>query len=506
MRRGTYLVCLLSLLVACTSTEGPVARYRLEQRLWRAQFYQRRINISFLRASQRDMQMAIAAFRDVLDSDPTAAPGAASWDQAVVDDIRDMQVVSRIALANLYFLSERYRDAGSLYQQTLALGDLSLDRALEAQLGAARSLYLSGETSEVMELCAEIFRELSENPAFQNGEASIDPVFMNVPVALVRMYSESGDMARTAEFSRLALGFYDRMATVSKDPGAALDARLGALQVCVVVRDWPAAVVRLDAILADPGLRDDARPGLELLLGEIHAFPLRDDARATEILRGVQNQYPGTGYDFAALFDLGAQQVAMGNDNAAADIFRGIETDNRAPGAVASRAMFARARILERNGQWDEAYPLYRRVSQMYPNTLSAIEAPLVVTRHFVNSGEIALARRTLENAREYYLSLLDRGSAFAGDRLVVQAALAESFMAVGDAADVAELLGSGSPNWDETSSAAGILRSAELYANVLGEPDLARQMLKKCIERFPETRYASVAQRRLDALEGRSQ
>jgi len=76
----------------------------------------------------------------------------------------------------------------------------------------------------------------------------------------------------------------------------------------------------------------------------------------------------------------------------------------------------------------------------------------------------------------------------------------------VGDAAGVAELLGSGSPNWDETSSAAGILRSAELYATVLGEPDLAARMLKKCIERFPETRYANVAQRRLDELEGRSQ
>jgi TolA-binding protein len=78
--------------------------------------------------------------------------------------------------------------------------------------------------------------------------------------------------------------------------------------------------------------------------------------------------------------------------------------------------------------------------------------------------------------------------------------------MAAGDAAGVAELLGSGSPRWDETSAAAGMLKSAEIYATVMGDREQATAILKKCIERFPETRYASVAQRRLDELAGRSE
>ncbi|MDH4037342.1 MAG: tetratricopeptide repeat protein [Candidatus Krumholzibacteria bacterium] len=505
MRRATPLLLLLALATACAPTDGLLARYHMEQKMWRAQFYQRRIKISFLRASRHDMQMAIAAFRDVLGSDPTATPAAAAWDAVVREDIRNMMVVSRIALANLYFLSERYADAGTLYQQTLELGDLSLDRSLEARLGAARSLYLSGETSEVMALCAEIFRELAQNPVFQTGENEVDPVFMNVPVALVRMYVEAGDTSRTQEFSRLALDFYDGQAGRPGAAESALDARLGALQVCLAVRAWPEAVSRLQAILDDPGLAPDARPGLELLLGEIFAFPMGDEARAGAILQRVVDQYPGSGYDFAAAYDLGSLRASQGDSAGAEAIFRAIETDNGAPAAVASRAMFARARLIEARGNWDEAYVIYRRVFQLYPNTMAAIEAPLVVTRHFVASGEVALARRTLEGAREYYMALLDRGSPFAGDRLVVQAALAESFTTAGDAAGVAELLGSGSPNWDEASSAAGMLRSAELYETVLGEPQMAAEMLKKCVERFPETRYANVAQRRLDELEGRS-
>jgi tetratricopeptide (TPR) repeat protein len=418
-----------------------------------------------------------------------------------VEDIRAIQAVSGIALANLYFLSERYTDAGSLYRSTLEQGDLSLDRSLEARLGVARASYLVGETDAVMEECAAIFRELADNPAFQSGRQDIDPVFMNVPVALVRMYHESGDSLRAHEFAGLALGFYDRTAAGAGRPETALDARLGALQVCLAVEDWSGAVGRLEGILGDGTLEPDARPGLELLLAEILAFPMRQTGRATEILDRVVATAGGSGFDVAAAYDLAAIQAQQGNTVAAADLFRAIEQDKSAPAALASRAMFARARLLQEGGDWDEAYGLYRRVEQLYPHTTPALEAPLVMTRHFVATGETALALRTLERARDNYLSLLDRGSPFVGDRLVVQAALAESFLAAGEAAGVAELLGTGSLQWDDVSNAAGMLRSAEVYVTALGDTAQAALMLKKCVERFPETRYSRVAQRRLDEL-----
>ncbi|HEU4365927.1 MAG TPA: tetratricopeptide repeat protein [Candidatus Krumholzibacteria bacterium] len=506
MTRALLVLCAILPAAACAPVDGPLARYRLEQKVWKAQFHERRINISFMRASTRDTQMAIAAFRDVLASDPLADGGASSWDGAVVDDIRDLQVASRIALASLYFLSERYADAGTLYRSTIETGNLTVESSLEARLGAARSLYLSGEMNEVMEQCAAIFRELSGNPDFISGQSRIDPVFMNVPVALVRMYDETGDTTRTREFSRLAIAFYDRLAAGSGGPETAFDAQLGGLQVCLAVQDWPAAITRLEALLADPLLPEEARPGLELLRGEVYAFPLRAPERAAPMFESISASYPNSGFDFAARYDIGVLRAQSGDEESAMAIFRAIEQENSAPAAVASRAMFARARILERRGQWDDAYELYRRVEQLYPYTPAAIEAPMVVTKHFMASGETALARRTLDRSRDYYLSLLDRGSPFPGDRLVVQAALTESYLAAGEAADVAELLGAGSPEWDATSTAAGMLRSADVYASVLGDSAQAVRMLKKCVERFPETRYANVAQRRLDELAGRSE
>jgi hypothetical protein len=128
----------------------------------------------------------------------------------------------------------------------------------------------------------------------------------------------------------------------------------------------------------------------------------------------------------------------------------------------------------------------------------------MIIVRHYLDMGDTSLAERSLERAREYYLSLIDQRSRFAGDRLTVQGALAASYVMSGKAGDVAQILAAAAPEWDDDATAAGMLKAGELYATELNDRPKAVALLKKCIERFPETRYARVAQRRLDELEGR--
>ncbi|HEX5133260.1 MAG TPA: tetratricopeptide repeat protein [Candidatus Krumholzibacteria bacterium] len=504
MKAIAYVALLAALPAAgCSSQDGALARYRLERDLWNAQVYERRINISFLRGAGADTQKAISAFRYVLAQDPLAAPGAAGWDAAVVNDIREIQVVSRLALATLYFVSERYADAGTLYRETLESSQLSPSRSLDARLGVARSLYLTGETDAVLEQCAAIFAELVENPAFWARPRRIDPVFLNVPVALVRMYAEAGDSASAGEYAHRARDFYARIVRDQAGTPLADQALLGTLQVALARAEWSRALRDVDDILATPDVTESDRQGFTLLKGEIYAFALNDTAAALPVFAALSANAPGSGVDAAARYDVGAVRMGLGQDVPAMRIFRELEHGERVPAAIAARAMLSRATILERRGNWDDAYALYVRVGQLYPYTSPAIEAPLRVTRYYTAHGQAELARRTLDRSRDYYLSLLERGSPFEGDRLVVQAALAETFLAAGRAADVASLLGSDDRRWDETSAAAGMLKSAEVYATAVGDTLQAVAMLKKCIERFPETRYASVAQHRLDVLEG---
>jgi len=322
---------------------------------------------------------------------------------------------------------------------------------------------------------------------------------------LARLYRETGNQETYTEYRTLADDFYRRVG--SKWPGTPLawQAALGDVQLRLVDEDWRGAADRVEALLHQPGAQSDI-DGLRLLLGEIYAFALEDPVRARAIFDEVEQRAANSPLAYAARYDRAALQLEQGDEAGGMTALRALEQEEAVPGDVAARAMFARATVLERQGSWDEALQLLRRMQQIYPNAPPSIEAPILITRHYVATGEHALAERTLERAREYYLSLIDRNSAYTGDRVRVQDALVASYASAGRAADGAALLGSGSAAWDDASTAAGMLKSADVYANALGDSAHAREMLQKCIERFPETRYSKLAQRRLDELaRGRS-
>jgi TolA-binding protein len=265
--------------------------------------------------------------------------------------------------------------------------------------------------------------------------------------------------------------------------------------------NWNQAASSLEAILADPLQQAGDAASLELVIGEIHAFRLRDAAEGARRFRDLRGRYPGTFVAYAAAYDEAALKLAESDPAGAAEQFKALEQASGVPDAVASRAMLARAKILEKSGAWDDAYALLRRLEQMYPFTTAAIEAPLVVTRHYIAAGNTEMVEVAMAHASEYYNSLLDRRSAFPGNRVMVQSALAESFVASGRADEAARLLGAGAQPWDEVSTAAGMLKAAEIYRTVLHNHDEARATLTRVMERFPDTRYARVARQRLDEL-----
>jgi TolA-binding protein len=164
--------------------------------------------------------------------------------------------------------------------------------------------------------------------------------------------------------------------------------------------------------------------------------------------------------------------------------------------------MLTLALHLEQTSRWDEALPLIRRVIQLYPHTDAAVEAPLIVTAHYVAEGDEALATRSLQRATDFYLSLISRQSNYSGNRLFLEDVLISNFLMMGRAEDVANLLEEESVEWDEASTAAALLKAADIYVEIIDDRPGAIRTLKKCIELFPETRYAKLAQARLASLE----
>jgi TolA-binding protein len=498
--RALWLLLLVPLTAGCSAHDDVRVRYQIERMLWSAQFYQRRVNIAFVSGSTRDMQRAIDAYRAVVAADPFATATHPDWDPAVSHDIQELIVSARVALANLYFATEHYADAGTLYAQTLKLGSLNFKDMLDVRMGAARVSYMEGDSRRVIEQCAGIFRGVAASPEFWSGQGEIDDVFLNIPVALVQLHHDDGEIAAADSAYATASAFYQRVS--STWPGSRTDwqARMAIVQLHMIREEWNAALDGMTRILADPHQQAGDAAGLSLVVGEIQAFRLHDADAGRAQFNAVRSRYPGTFASYAAAFDLAALREESDPAGAAVD-YRNLENLAGAPDAVASRAMLARARILEHTGDWDEAYSILKRIEQLYPFTAAAMEAPLVAIRHYAANGPTEMLELSLAHAQEYYNTLLDRSSAFPGSRSTAEAALVESYLASGKAGDAARALSDGSQSWDDESTAAGMLKAADLYHTTLHDDAQARATLEKVKARFPGTRFAHLAEERLAAL-----
>ena len=505
-RRGIIVLLLASVAaISCRSYEDITARYTLERKLWDAQVHERKININFLRASQRDLFLAIQAFNDVVSYDPLAGRSTERWDPVVVQDIKRIQIVSKIALANLYFLSEQYYDAGDFYARTLKESELSFEKSLDVRLNLARTLFLAGESQSLEVNCARIFKDIVESDYFWAGQSALKDVFLNIPIVLARIYRDRGDEAKYDEYCGLAQDFYGNIMSTWPDSLMAARARFSLANVYLVREEWEPALREIDLLIDHPNFRE--RSGnLLLLKGEILAYAMDKPAVGSLVFREIVREHPGSPSAQAAGLNLATITLTRGDEEAGLRMLKEIEDSGTSAPEITAKAMLARALHLESRDRWDEAIVILRRIIRLYPHTESAIEAPLVITKHNVAKGEKRLAELSLDRAKEFYLSLISQNSKYTGNRLDVENYLIENYLILGRAAEVATLLETESKDWDDMTTAGGLFKSALIYSEVLDDRVNAERILKKCIELFPETRYAKIAQRQLEYLAERKQ
>jgi TolA-binding protein len=498
------LLLVLTFSVAgCRRHDDIYARYLLERMVWKAQVQERKINIGFIKASQRDLTRATDMFMEITAYDPLAGGNTMDWDPRVVADIRRLRLVSRIALANLYFLGEHYREASDTYVKTLGDESLEFNKKLDVRLNLARTMYLSGESELLEKQCAAIYEDIASNEQFWSGEVDLPDVFLSVPLVLVRLYRDRGDTASYDSFSRTAEGFYTRVA--NEWPGKLIAAKAVYSRTLLYLQQerWSDALSDIKTLRTNDAF-EKQHANLMLLEGELLTNALNERSAGQAVFEELVRTHPKSPAAYGARYNLAVLKLQAGEERVALDTLRELEKGPEAgvPSEISARAMLTRGTHLERAGRWDEALTLLRRVTRLYPHTSPAMEAPLAITRHYIKTGERQLAERNLQRSTEFYLSLLERQSKYRGDRLLVEDFLVENYMTMDQAREVAELLEQRSGEWDEISSIGAVLKSSVIYSAVLDDKENAARVLRKSIELFPQTRYAKIAQQRLDLLE----
>jgi tetratricopeptide (TPR) repeat protein len=495
------LAGLVLVTTGCRSHEEVHARYTLERLSWKAQVQERKINIAFIKASQKDLALAIERLNDVVAYDPLSQYNTSDWDPQVVSDIRRIRLASRIALASLYFLSEQYQEAGDFYQRTLKDATIDFKKQLSVRLNLVRTVYLTGDTDLLEQQCAAIFEEIDQSEDFWAGTFALQDVFLGIPLVLTRLYAERENWEKYGEFSSTAEQFYTRVAQTWPDDMIAAKAVYSRVMIFLQREEWNNALSDIEQLMDNDHFKPQ-RGQLLLLKGEILAYALDDIPAGESVFNRLMDTHSGTSAGYAAQYNVASLKLKDGEEREGFELLRELEGGDRVPAEVAARAMMTRALYLEKEDRWDEALPLFRRLMRLFPNTEPAVEAPLVVTRHYLRTGETQLAKRNLTRDTEFYASLLERQSKYRGDRLLVEDFLIENYLAMNRGREIADLLETRSREWDEISSAGAYLKSAVIYSAVLEDDENATRVLKKSIELFPQTRYAKIAQQQLDRIE----
>lgn len=501
MLRTILSLLLLFLIASCGSREEIVARYDLEKLVWHARLIEQRASIDQLRGSERDLDRVIAAYKRVIEDDPLSKPHAGSWEPAVTKDIRRILLGSRITLARLTFLGERYLQPGIYFEDPFADPALQIAGAAGRRQRIARSLYgIDGAALPEME-CETYFRQIVGSDEFWTTPLAIGDTFLDIPVFLARAYKANGDTHSFDDVAELAETFYARVIRVWPDSMIAEKARLHHIRLLTVREEWRDAARQIDEMLAHSYGRGIASR-LLFMKARIVDAGMEQPGAATRIYTTLVNDYPGSPESRMGGVCLAMIRARSGDTEIARTMLRTIEKDDAASDAQKGLAMLARAIQLRNEGSWNESLVILRRLQNLYPYTPAALEAPILITAHFMESGDSVLAIRSLERSNEYYLPLLRRGNALFNQGYVPEDYLIENYLVAGRVREVVQLLLEESRRWGWSGNAAALLKSAHLCANAAGDEERAQEILKKSLALFSQTRYATVAGNSLAALE----
>jgi len=414
--------------------------------------------------------------------------------------MKKIQSVSRVALATLYFLQKRYHDAGEMYRRA-ANSARSTPADLDLRMSRVRSLYLAGDTDSLAVSAERIISRIETDNSLWTPSRPLADVYLNVPLVLAQQYLETRNRAQFKRVAQRAETIYDRVARTWPDSAVTASAAIARMNLQMMGKNWTGTLKTIREVLPSQYVAP-MRGELELIRAEVLAWGTKDTARARKLLTAISHDYDGSRTAAAARFDIAVLELHGGQPDQGVARLVALEADKSVDESIRARAMLARARHVEKANRWDEAVVVLRRIMGLYPDTEAAMEAPLIITQHYARTGHHDLALQSLKSAREYYLTRIERG----GNRSIPASdftdMMIETYLSAGKADAIASLLESRGARWKPADAAGALIRSAAIYSDVLDNPGQARRVLEKCIEMYPESRYAKLARREMEQLQ----
>ncbi len=507
LRRVCFAVIAACSIIGCRTEPDARTRYELEKAIWKAEQFRRRAVSNPFSESREDFRAAVAALQNILAAERFNRPGGDDRNTMIATDLRRLILKCKIALAELCFVEfEDY--AGVTYPAWIeGPHDLILTNHFGPRLTKVRSIYDSSGGDSLETRCAEAFRGVAGDPLLWLGKGSFGDTLLALPAWLARIQSDRGEV-RLFDYSRAAEDFYSEIVRTWPDSVIADKARLRRAEFYVLGKRFVEAIGDLDGVLEGPYPRDK-RGDLLLRKGEVLAHGLRREDEAVRVLKAVIAEYPRSPASQGAILSLAELKARHGRSEDAARMLRDLELDRATPGETAAArmfcnaaaAMFLRALLFERNGDWPAAVQLLWRICRMEPFTHPAAVAPLVIVERYIKNGESAVVQSVLEQADKFYLDAIGKDSAYIGQPHVLKDFLIESYLLADKPAVVADRLAALAVEWRADNGCVGLYKSALIYLRLLHDEKIGVPLLQKCLDLYPTARYAWIVRAELDRM-----
>jgi tetratricopeptide (TPR) repeat protein len=371
-------------------------RWQAERGLWRAQRAVQQIETNPRIASEARWVRAAAACSAVVHRFPASVWAArAAGGSGLAADVLEASGRAALLGARLEELRGRSDEALADYERVGREYRPAVRISEQATETRARLLERAGRTAQA----EEAWRDLAQGypPVDPRGGALFEAV-LDAPLFVARERRARGDVRGMDSVLRAAEATYLRMLPGQRGRPAAPALWVRLSEARSARGDGAGGLAALRQALADPAAEPLA-PRLVLTMAQ----RALDEVGADTAL--AYARWAALGFDGAArpagLLLAGRAWQALGAPDSALRTWEVILDEQPDGVESAAEARYARARLLEERGRWDQARSEYHALAGSAPDHPLALDGLLRIVRHHLRNGETTLGMAEARHAVE---------------------------------------------------------------------------------------------------------
>ncbi|MFH2036228.1 MAG: tetratricopeptide repeat protein [Candidatus Zixiibacteriota bacterium] len=309
-------------------------------------------------------------------------------------------------LSRIYYEEKKYDSAIYIISQFLTKAEPEGSFLLSAKLNLARIYQASGNFETAM----AIYNGLIDTfyPPVNNQGTILNEV-LNLPIAVVRIYSLLKNEKLKTDATLSAENYYNRLLTEWPNSSLATAAHSNLAKIYYDEKKWDKSIANLKEMTDSTGNTDIESL---MMIATITADGKKDYKKAIELYGNILKKVDDTLKTPSVLLRLAITHYDSKNYKKAEEYINQIKNQYGYFYRINPLPQNYFALALKDQGQWSRAESEFQFLIDNYPASEAAFDAFITIADHYQTDKNKAMAERWRRRAEEFYLNI---GSRYAG-------------------------------------------------------------------------------------------